>query len=57
MSFSEEAYIGPVLTEEVIQLSFLLRTPSAFQQASRSAFALYILGRAAILGYEKDNYF
>jgi hypothetical protein len=36
---------------------FLPRIPTTFQEASRNAFVAVRLGRAAILGYEKNNDF
>jgi hypothetical protein len=37
--------------------NFLPRTTSAFQQASRKAFPLVFLGRAAMLSQEQDDGF
>jgi hypothetical protein len=37
--------------------SFLLRTPSAFQQASRKAFPPSALGRTTVLSYEGHDGF
>jgi hypothetical protein len=37
--------------------SFLPRTPSAFQQASRKSLPGVVLGRAAMLSQEKSNGF
>ena len=58
VSLGKQAYVDPVLPEEMIQFELPAVTPSAFQQANRKASFLVVgLGRAAILSYKEDSDF
>ena len=58
MGFGQQAYIDPVLLEEMIQFMLPARTPSALQQANSMALVHFVrLGRAAIFGYKEDDDF
>jgi hypothetical protein len=51
-----ETNIDTVLAEKMLQLRFLPRTPSVFQQARRRALhRTILLERAAIFGHEENN--